>query len=84
MRKLRKSDDTLPGIFTLDFSKVVFIDLSGLYALVEVLLEGRNAGVQFHFINVRKNVLNMIEKFGIEPDFKDHDSFLQATYSYTI
>ena len=82
-QNLRKRSE-VPGIFALDFSKVVFIDLSGLHALDEILHDGRIYNVKFFFLNVRESVQQMIDKFGLQADIKSLEELQIETYSYNI
>lgn len=64
-----------PLLFVLDFSKVIFVDLTGMQALEEVLKAGRAFGVKFSFVNFVQatGVEEKLLKYGIKPDNLDVD-----------
>jgi MFS superfamily sulfate permease-like transporter len=80
----RSSDNPIPGIFTLDFTKVVFLDISGLQALAEIVEEGHTAGVRFYFINLREDIKKMMIKFGVKADVESKEDLAAIMYSYNI
>jgi anti-anti-sigma regulatory factor len=77
-KRQREEGSYLAGIYTLDFSNVIHIDLSGLIILQEIFKIARLAKVKLHFINLRENIALSIRKYGLKSDFNNSAEVLEA------